>query len=74
MILTGISTRGGINLAEAARINAYLEGRGYVVPEDVKSVAVPVGAHRLICRAENEGLNKEELLEAILKNIPVPLV
>ncbi|HTG83001.1 MAG TPA: MoxR family ATPase [Geobacteraceae bacterium] len=74
MILSGISTRGGINLADAARINAYLEGRGYVVPEDVKSVAVPVGAHRLILRAENESLDKEELLEAILRNIPVPLV
>lgn len=73
LILSGISTRGGINLAEAARINAYLEGRGYVVPEDVKSVAVPVGAHRLICRAENESLDKEELLGAILRNIPVPL-
>lgn len=74
LILTGISTRGGINLAEAARINAYLEGREYVVPEDVKNVAVPVGAHRLICRAENESLDKEELLGAILRNIPVPLV
>jgi len=73
LILSGISTRGGINLAEAAWINAYLEGREYVVPEDVKSVAVPVGAHRLICRAENESLDKEELLGAILRNIPVPL-
>lgn len=73
LILTGISTRGGISLAEAARINAYLEGRGYVLPEDVKSVAVPVGAHRLICRSENESLNKEELLAAMLGNIPVPL-
>src|SRR6266540_2924183 len=74
LILTGISTRGGINLAEAARIHAYLEGRNYVVPEDVKSMAVPVGAHRLICRSENESLDKEELLRSILKNIPVPLV
>jgi MoxR-like ATPase len=74
MILTGISTRGGINLAEAARINAYLEGRDYVAPDDVKSIALPVGAHRLICRPENESLNKEELLGAILRNILVPLV
>ncbi|MCM2357294.1 MAG: MoxR family ATPase [Geobacteraceae bacterium] len=73
LILSGISTRGAINLADAARINAYLEGRGYVAPEDVKSVAVPVGAHRLILRAENESLNKEELLGAIVRNIPLPL-
>lgn len=73
LILSGISTRGGINLADAARINAYLEGRGYVAPEDVQSVAVPVCAHRLLCRPENESLDKEELLSAILKEIPVPL-
>jgi MoxR-like ATPase len=74
MILSGISTRGGINLAEAARINAYLEGRDYVAPDDVKNIALPVGAHRLICRSENESLNKEELLGTILRNIPVPLI
>jgi MoxR-like ATPase len=74
LILSGISTRGGINLAEAAKANAYLEGREYVVPEDVQATAVPVGSHRLICRAENESLNKEEILNSILKTIPVPLV
>lgn len=74
LILTGISTRGGINLVEAARVNAYLEGREYVAPEDVKAAAIPVGSHRLICRAEQTTLNKEELLSSILKNIPVPLV
>lgn len=73
LILSGISTRGGINMAEAARINAYLEGRDYVTPEDVKTVAVPVGAHRIICRSENESLDKEELLAVIIKSIPVPL-
>lgn len=74
LILSGISTRGGISLAEAAKANAYLEGREYVVPEDVKAMAVPVGSHRLICRTENENLNKEQILTAILRDIPVPLV
>ena len=73
LILSGISTRGGINLAEAAKSLAYLEGRDFVVPEDVKGVAVAVGAHRLICSGENESLNKEELLNSIVKSIPVPL-
>ena len=73
-IQAGISTRGGINLAETARAWAYLEGRDFVVPEDVKTVAVPVCAHRLICRAEQEGLDKEEILRAILAGISVPLV
>jgi MoxR-like ATPase len=74
LILSGISTRGGINLTEAAKANAYLEGREYVVPEDVQAIAIPVGSHRLICRAENENIDKEEILGSILKNIPVPLV
>ncbi len=74
LILSGISTRGGINLAETAKAVAFLEGREYVIPEDVKLVTVPVGAHRLILRQENEGLNKEELLRSIVANVPVPLV
>ncbi|HLO25462.1 MAG TPA: MoxR family ATPase [Geobacteraceae bacterium] len=73
LILSGISTRGGINIVEAARVYAYLEGRDYVAPDDVKSVAVPVGAHRLVCRPEHEGLDKEELLKTILGTITVPL-
>ena len=73
LVLTGISTRGGINIAEASRVYAYLEGRDFVAPEDVKAVAVPVGAHRLVCRGEQEGLDKEELLRTILGDIPVPL-
>jgi MoxR-like ATPase len=74
LILTGLSTRGGINLLDAAMVNAYLEGRDYVAPEDVKEVAIPVGAHRLTCPPEQTTLNKEELLSSILRNIPVPLV
>lgn len=73
LIMSGVSTRGGISLADAAKAHAYLEGREYVVPEDVKSVAVAVGAHRLVMNRENEGLNKEEVLSSILKNIQVPL-
>ncbi len=74
LILSGISTRGGINLADTAKAVAFLDGREYVIPEDVKLVAVPVGAHRLILRQENESLNKEELLRSIVANVPVPLV
>lgn len=73
MILSGISTRGGINIADAARAHAFLEGRGHVVPEDVKAVVIPVGAHRLILRPEHETFDKEALLGSILKNISVPL-
>jgi len=74
LVIAGISTRGGINLAEAAKANAYLEGRDYVAPGDVQAIAVPVGSHRLVLRSENENLDKEEILNAILKEVPVPLV
>lgn len=74
LILSGISSRGGISLAEAAKAAAFLENRHYVIPEDVKLVAEAVGAHRLILRPENETLNKEEVLQSVLKSLPVPLV
>ncbi len=73
-ILTGVSTRGGINMADAAKAHAYLEGRDFVIPEDVKAIAVPVGAHRLILTPENEALDKEDLFTSVLKNIEIPIV
>lgn len=73
MIQTGISTRGGIGLVDAAKAAAFLQGRGYVVPEDVRDVAPVVCAHRLIFRPEQEGVDKEQILAKILKEIPLPL-
>jgi len=73
LILTGISTRGAIHLAEAARAAAYLEGREYVLPEDVRDLAGATGAHRLLLRPESHGHRKGELFESILKDIPLPL-
>jgi MoxR-like ATPase len=74
LVLSGISTRGGINLADAARSVAYLEGRNFVIPEDVRAIAVAVGSHRLITNEESQSLDKEELLRSIVKKIPVPLL
>jgi MoxR-like ATPase len=73
LILTGISTRGGIGVVDAAKAAAYLHGRAFVAPEDVKEVARVVGAHRLVLRPEHEGVDKEQILNAILKEIPLPL-
>lgn len=72
MIHTGISTRGAIVLAQAARVAAWLDGRDHVIPEDVQSMVVPVGAHRLILRPEHETLHKGEVLSLIVKSLPVP--
>ena len=46
----GASTRAGLGLYRAAQANALLEGRDYVVPDDVKRLAVPVLAHRLLLK------------------------
>lgn len=73
-ISSGISTRGAISMAETAKAHAYLEGRTYVIPEDVKAIAAPVGGHRLILSLESEHYAKGELLNAILHTIQVPLV
>lgn len=73
-IYSGISTRGGLSLAAAARAEAFLEGRDFVVPEDVQGVAVPVAAHRLILRPEYESQHKEEVFRSLLAEIPVPMV
>jgi len=74
LVASGISTRGAINLADTARAAAYLAGRDYVIPEDVQSVAGAVGAHRLILRPEQEAVGKREVLQSIVKSLPVPLV
>lgn len=74
LLLTGISTRGAISLATTARSHAFLAGRDYVIPEDVKSLYLPVCAHRLILRPENETLNRKEILLSLLDENPVPLV
>lgn len=55
-IIMGVSTRGSLALLKAAKAYAYIQGRDYVVPEDVKILAVPVLAHRL---ALNYGYRKE---------------
>jgi MoxR-like ATPase len=74
MLLTGISTRGAISLAETARSHAFLDGRDHVIPEDVKALYLPVCAHRLILRPENEALDRKEILLSLLEENPAPLV
>jgi MoxR-like ATPase len=74
MLLAGISTRGAISLAETARSHAFLAGRDHIIPEDVKELYLPVCAHRLILRPENEALDRKEILLSLLDENPVPLV
>ncbi|MAS98579.1 MAG: ATPase [Kiritimatiellaceae bacterium] len=70
----GASPRATISLTLAARAHAFMEGRGYVTPQDIKSVAPDVLRHRLLLtyEAEAEELTSDELIRQILAEIPVP--
>jgi len=74
MIRTGLSTRAAINLAQAAKAAAFLEGRDFVAPEDVKGVAVAVCAHRLVMRMDHDTADRGEVLRELIAGIALPLV
>uniref|UniRef100_A0A7C5VXH4 MoxR family ATPase n=1 Tax=Thermomicrobium roseum TaxID=500 RepID=A0A7C5VXH4_THERO len=71
----GASPRATLALARAAQAAALLSGRPFVIPDDVRRVAIPVLAHRLrlVPRAELHGLTAEALIRAILDEVPVPV-
>jgi MoxR-like ATPase len=73
-IALGLSTRGALALTRAARIAAALRGAQFVVPDDVKEVAVWVMAHRLIPTPEAalEGVSDVDLVRSLLADTPVP--
>ncbi|HET9114929.1 MAG TPA: MoxR family ATPase [Gaiellaceae bacterium] len=74
-VYLGASPRAGIALLRVAKALALAEGRDYVVPDDVKTVAAPVLAHRLILapEARTAGLGAEELVADALTRTPVPV-
>ncbi len=70
----GASPRATIYLTLGARAHAFLEGRGYVTPQDVKSIAPDILRHRLIIsyEAEAEELTSDDIITQILNELPVP--
>jgi MoxR-like ATPase len=74
LIQYGASPRATIALVRGARAQAFLDGRGYVTPQDVKTAAPDVLRHRLLVsyEAEAEELKAEDLLTRILDKLPVP--
>jgi MoxR-like ATPase len=70
----GASPRATIALTIGARAHAFLQGRGYVTPQDVKSIAPDILRHRIIVsyEAEAEELTSEMIIDKILSAIPVP--
>ncbi len=73
LILTGLSTRAAINLAQASKAAAYLAGRDYVAPDDVKNIVVSVCAHRLIMRSDMSASDRGGVIRTIVAGIALPL-
>ena len=74
LVSYGASPRGSINLAAAAKAYAFMKRRGYVIPEDVRAVAMDVLRHRigLTYEAEAENVTSEELVNEVLNRVDVP--
>ncbi len=74
LISYGASPRGSINLGLAAKAQAFLNKRGFVIPEDIRSICKDVLRHRigLTYEAEAENINVEDVIEDVLKKINVP--
>jgi MoxR-like ATPase len=70
----GASPRASIGLAAAARAHAFLEGRGYVTPDDVKRVGLDVLRHRVLLtyEAEAEQLSSDSLIRNLFDTVPTP--
>jgi MoxR-like ATPase len=74
LISFGASPRASINLAKAAKAIAFMNRRGYVIPEDVRSVALDVLRHRLglTYEAEAEEINSDQIIKEIINKVQVP--
>ncbi|MFO0941806.1 MAG: MoxR family ATPase [Pirellulales bacterium] len=74
LIEFGASPRATIFLGMAARANAFLQGRGYVTPQDIKDVAYDVLRHRILLtyEAEAEEMTSDDVIRELLSTVPVP--
>jgi MoxR-like ATPase len=73
-VFLGASPRASLFLLRAARASACSQGREYVIPDDIKNLAVPVLAHRVLLspEAQMRGSSAEEVLESLLGQVPIP--
>ncbi|MEK7710141.1 MAG: MoxR family ATPase [candidate division NC10 bacterium] len=77
LLTLGVSPRGALALLRASQAHALVDGREYVVPDDIKRLAVPALAHRVLVRARLERaagseLEADAIIDALLQEIPVP--
>ncbi|HEY0805001.1 MAG TPA: MoxR family ATPase, partial [Pseudonocardiaceae bacterium] len=73
-VAVGASPRSELDLVQLARARALLLGRDYVIPEDVKSLAVPTMSHRISLRPEMwvRRVHGSDVVEELLRRLPVP--
>ncbi len=73
-IFLGASPRGSLALYRASQAKAFLDGRDYVIPDDVKEMAILTLSHRIITHSEDIRINSssEEILREILEEVPIP--
>lgn len=74
LISYGGSPRASINLSLASKANAFMSGRGYVIPEDVRNVCIDILRHRIgiSYEAEAENITQEDIIKKILDTVEVP--
>ena len=74
LIELGASPRASINLIIASKAHAFIQGRGYVTPEDIRSIGYDVLRHRIIpsYEAEAEEKTSEEIIKSIFEKVPIP--
>ena len=72
-IMFGVSPRASINLNLAAKAVAFMDGRDYVLPEDIKEIAEDVLNHRIILNyeAEADGINTRDLVKILMEKVPI---
>ena len=74
MIYCGASPRASLALNLAARLNAMLDGRSYVIPSDIKDIAIDTLCHRILLSYEAEAneMSVKQVIQTILSNVEVP--
>lgn len=71
-IMLGVSPRGSQLLMRAAQANAFIDGRDYITPDDIKRLAPSVFGHRIIPKVKSQRISYAEIIERILQTVPIP--
>ncbi|MDX9714121.1 MAG: MoxR family ATPase [Dissulfurispiraceae bacterium] len=72
-LVSGLSTRGALAMQHTAKANAFLKGRDYVIPEDIKELSGFVIPHRIIFREEYEHTERQEMVRSLIESVKAPV-